>query len=519
MTVFKTWAFPATGGSASRTLPDRLAEIHSVKDFGATGLGFPNDDLGAIMDAIDWQTSNTFRGVIYFPPGEYYVSAPIDFDATFSPVQTTGLFVSFLGEMGRSVIIGDFADYVLRRGVEGPTRSTGPWSIDKLTIINSHAGGGGIRFGSTQIAAIRDCDITADIAINDDNTDSFIDGGNINGAFELIIENCNLRPYNTLATGSIGIYKCSDGPVTNCTFVGFDTGMCTASGQGGAAIQGCYFEGNNYGFRPGHGVEAHATSAGGNFVVEGCHFKNNGVAITGSGSGIYRGIYIEAATGSISGNPQYGIRCPAGRSAASFSGISIDGDFQQYGVSLVGGEGLRHFGTFAAIGSTNSVSSQNWELPPTAMTSRFTAINKADVFTVGALPAATATISTISWSSGTVSVFFTPGVDSDPTGRTAYLTVSGVTPSAYNGAFTGTFVDNFHLTYPLVSNPGSSGSGASMSIFFVASSDGITNAYEGETYNVRDANTATWGDPVTAGGGSNHVKVRFTPAAWTVVGK
>lgn len=41
---------------------------------------------------------------------------------------------------------------------------------------------------------------------------------------------------------------------------------------------------------------------------------------------------------------------------------------------------------------------------------------------------------------------------------------------------------------------------------------------EGETYDISDSNTATWGATV-AGGGSNHVSVRYNGTNWTVTGK
>ena len=76
---FTSFVFDATGETQApntRTLPDRLAEITNVKDWGATGLGFPNDDWAAITAAFNWTSGNSL-GIIYFPPGTYYVSAPI----------------------------------------------------------------------------------------------------------------------------------------------------------------------------------------------------------------------------------------------------------------------------------------------------------------------------------------------------------------------------------------------------------------------------------------------------------
>src|SRR6185369_5203541 len=112
--LFTDYAFQTSDAVTARTLPDRLAELHNVRDFGAIGDGV-TDDLDAIMAAINWQTANKYRGTIYFPPGAYYVSAPIDFSAP-SDVDS-GPFLRLLGEMGLTIIVGDFADYVVKRSL------------------------------------------------------------------------------------------------------------------------------------------------------------------------------------------------------------------------------------------------------------------------------------------------------------------------------------------------------------------------------------------------------------------
>src|SRR5262249_14308670 len=77
-TPFSSFAFPAAGAHAPRTMPDRLTETKNVKDFGAVGNG-SNDDTAAIQAAVNWN-SGPDRGTIYFPPGTYVVSRPITFN-------------------------------------------------------------------------------------------------------------------------------------------------------------------------------------------------------------------------------------------------------------------------------------------------------------------------------------------------------------------------------------------------------------------------------------------------------
>jgi len=58
-------------GAVARTVQSKLRDTVSVKDFGATGLGYPNDDAAAIQTAFDAHQS------IYFPEGQYYIGSPV----------------------------------------------------------------------------------------------------------------------------------------------------------------------------------------------------------------------------------------------------------------------------------------------------------------------------------------------------------------------------------------------------------------------------------------------------------
>lgn len=65
----------------------------------------------------------------------------------------------------------------------------------------------------------------------------------------------------------------------------------------------------------------------------------------------------------------------------------------------------------------------------------------------------TVAITTISWTSGTVTVQ-TSAAHSIPAGAAVQGVIAGVVPGGYDGTFPCTQVDSTHFTYPLASNPG-----------------------------------------------------------------
>jgi Pectate lyase superfamily protein len=85
-TSFTGFAFPATGAPTPRTMPDRLAEIKNIKDFGAVGDG-TTDDSAAIQAALDaaYGSSSSPNGhsgamknrPVFFPAGNYKITRPL----------------------------------------------------------------------------------------------------------------------------------------------------------------------------------------------------------------------------------------------------------------------------------------------------------------------------------------------------------------------------------------------------------------------------------------------------------
>jgi len=85
-TTFTSFPFPATGAPMPRTMPDRLAEIKSVKDFGAVGDGVA-DDTAAIQATFDaafgsyssphGNSRRFLNRPVFFPAGNYRISKPL----------------------------------------------------------------------------------------------------------------------------------------------------------------------------------------------------------------------------------------------------------------------------------------------------------------------------------------------------------------------------------------------------------------------------------------------------------
>jgi hypothetical protein len=79
---FTSFTYPVTGGSVSRTTPDRFADVVNVKEYGATGNGI-TDDRAAIVTALaaafgpvnnpNGHGNPFINKPVYFPPGNYVV--------------------------------------------------------------------------------------------------------------------------------------------------------------------------------------------------------------------------------------------------------------------------------------------------------------------------------------------------------------------------------------------------------------------------------------------------------------
>ena len=220
-TPFTSFSFPATGAPTPRTMPDRLAEIKNVKDFGALGNGSV-DDAPAIQRAVNWTTSPQ-RGTIYFPPGIYRVNSPITVNASAE------LSIIFRGEGLLSQLTGSFWGYILdlSQGDGAP----GIALVERLDIKNP--GGGGVRILGRVGAEVRNCRIQAHVGVEL--------GSSSNSA----VNNCLLNGMATYQPGSIGILMGPGTAVYNCGIVNWHHGI-RAYGAG-ISITSCRIEVNSVG--------------------------------------------------------------------------------------------------------------------------------------------------------------------------------------------------------------------------------------------------------------------------------
>jgi hypothetical protein len=336
---FSNFAFAATGTPAARTMPDRLAEIKNVKDFGARGNG-TTDDTAALQAAVNW-TSGANRGTVHFPVGIYRISAPI----TFEP---ENLHIGFRGEPG-ATILGNFGDFLLKRSVNSPI--SGIHSIETLRFENPHPNGRGIAFHSCVGAKITNCYISAWRGIETFNSQA------------LTVDTCSIiAPF--AATNSVGIMAGNATMVLDCDVSAY--GNAVRHQNVGLTVLGGRFEVNNVGIMVG------MDENGNNF--QSSAFDISGLSMEANQTGIYIGA---GAAGRISScSIQGGVSMAYGLRLGSPQDVVVQG------VSVGGSLGYRNAGV-AIEGATRTVlmgvssnSSTAWSLPANQSQITFIQTNK-----------------------------------------------------------------------------------------------------------------------------------------------
>lgn len=410
---FTAFAFPASGAGVTTniTLPTRLAYIENVKDCGAKGDGV-TDDLPAITTALNVVAGRN-KGTIYFPPGTYYVSAPISYAASQGGVNS----VHWLGEPGLSIVTGNFSDFIFKYNGGDQFNI---W--EKLTISNTNATGGGIAISSdSNNQAIRNCTFICNQGIS---------GAGVGGgtALDGSVENCTFSPPVGGVTNSYGAGIPWNGPIAGCTFTGLDYGLLIFGQEGAMEIVGCRFEQCGVGFAPGILTDLTTIDEGANFLLAGCYFKNCGTGINfhgGSSGATIAGIRIEGTNGQARGglNPQYGIFSDRGQPGSSIlSGVIVTGQYDVAAVHLGTGANFASC-NFMGISAANSGSGAVWDLPSpiTVLLPTFSGCNKSVSYPVATLPGSPNEGDEYNVSDGTNSLAWGATVTNTGTHTTHYL--------------------------------------------------------------------------------------------------
>jgi hypothetical protein len=290
-TAFTSFAFPATGGSIARTMPDRLSEVKNVKDFGAVGDGV-TDDTAAIQGAVN--ARGNMAGVIFFPPGNYLISSPITF------IPTSEAAIVFQGVGVASTIVGSFNDYLLK--INGNTGVGECFYVQDLSLHNYGSSGGGVYFTGVIGAGVYRCKVQAFHGVTQDvYTEQF---------------SCRDSTFFTIPgtpSGSWGVMTWGSGAVVDtCIFQGIDN--CIRAAGGGFIFSNNRFEGNiNTGMMLGMDASGNRQSVANCFVVS-CTFEACSVgidALTFSASSI-ENCQFNLTTNAPGGIGSYGIRIRAG---------------------------------------------------------------------------------------------------------------------------------------------------------------------------------------------------------------
>ena len=362
---FTAFVFDATGETQSpnaRTLPDRISEIHNVKDFGATGAGFPTDDWAAIMAAynhgqVSLVTTSSGSGTTLFfsggvpagvvagmyvkdgtTPGNLPTApAPRVISTTSTtvvlntsttsvgsgetitfniPSKGTIFFPPGTYYISQPVYFGDteFTADSVWSGVLGASTITGNFAdyiFNRNSESNTQSGASGchvierLNFVNTNATGggIR-LGMCVGGAIRDCTVTAYlgINTGNTDnlGSLEITIKNCQLIGPGSNVSGSIGLMLLADGPTISCYVNGFETGAIVWGNEGGQMLYGCRFELCGIGYHPGVNAPGSPPAQVGGAVLMGCSFKNCSEAIKeAQGGDRYFGIHIEGTNGTL----------------------------------------------------------------------------------------------------------------------------------------------------------------------------------------------------------------------------
>ncbi len=510
--AFTSFGFKATNALTDRTMPDRLAEVKNVMDFGAyNDASHATETRIAIQAAVDW-TAGANRGTILFPPGSYLVDAPITFD------YDGDLSICFRGEVANTVhITGSVDGYIFDRSLATPNNTTGGRIFEKMKISNSFATGGCIRIGSSLGAVIRDCVFSAHTGIT---TEDAVGESSEN----VLIQTCQFGIGSGTVSGAHHIIIGGGGSIQNCAVQFADTGVL-AYGSGLHA-SGNRMERNNTAWKLG--VDSGGNQVGlSGFSLTASTYEGNRIAfdLAGPCDGFYIGSHniqghdstnagavesLTQFTGSISGTTLTVLSAVSGFDVIQVGQIvgHLDGaDAVTAGTAITA-----HLGGGGGSGSTWTVNHSQTvgsETLVTAAAGTDLSLVQSTQYSIriGADCATNGVIESI----GIGSWHDVACVDiADATSRTN-LVIRNITATTSGGAGADYVLPTNAYT-ALIENCNTP------VVWTYSQLPSGGNVLEGDEFDISNSNTATWG-ATAAGGGSSRVRVRYNGTNYTVVGK
>lgn len=383
-TAFTSFAFPATGAPTGRTMPNRLAEIKNVMDFGADPTG-GSPSTSAIQAAVN-SVSGAAPGVIYFPPGFYVITSPITFN------YNGGISIAFRGEPGSTVVASpSFNDFLFSRNnvnSGSPLYANCMIVFEKLNLQNPNTGSsaGCIRLGSTVGAFVRDCFFLGQTCVTTEDSAG-------SSSQNILFEDCSFTgPNNPPYSPGAGIILGGTGNVIGCDFHDINEGV-RAYGKG-FHICGSRAEHCNVAFHIG--VDSGGTDQGAS------GFSITSFTNEGNGTGIYLDGTCSAfliGPGGMQGHPssnsgyptnvqasQYGLRMNGNCSAGFVHGYSTGSVFDQFGISIANASSRANIVFRGVAANESGGAGSAWSLPTNAYTVFFDGCNISPVWTFSQLP-------------------------------------------------------------------------------------------------------------------------------------
>jgi hypothetical protein len=320
-------------GAAARSAQDKMRDVVSVKDFGATGDGV-TDDTVAIQATIDSLTDT--GGIVNFPPGNYLITSVITITGSSICLQGPAKSVN---SYGNGVLIKTANNIEMFKVLGGwclfnslglycsnnahTYRHIQSYSADQLSVINCYiqgvdsggsATGSGIGFGNGSggnggsIGLVDKCIIdnggidvfTSDVHI----TNSYVWANTRPWAIKAIASTTNLcvdstdiiPPRTTVTGGKAGIYLTGavlQPRINNCYFDGnavlsTGTGLLAENGVLGLIVSNCTAN-----LVTNYGIVLDSVIAP---IVTGCSFYNGNKARTGTNDILLQQNFAQAMT-------------------------------------------------------------------------------------------------------------------------------------------------------------------------------------------------------------------------------